>query len=122
MSLSFIVVGRPYWQGSNPYHLSKAGYRSPLGTPVRRHQPQRISPQFMKILCRLVQGLRFLALKDGATRKLKRWNPEEIPNLCETCGGFARRLPMHVIDRQLLQRHFLGFAQFYDTLHPLPGH
>ncbi|MGF6305040.1 hypothetical protein OKW42_008393 [Paraburkholderia sp. WC7.3d] len=29
---------------------------------------------------------------------------------------------MHVIDRQLLQRHFLGFAQFYDTLHPLPRH
>ncbi len=27
---------------------------------------------------------------------------------------------MHVIDRQLMQRHFLGFAQFYGTLHPLP--
>ncbi|MGF6851646.1 hypothetical protein OKW29_000532 [Paraburkholderia sp. CI3] len=29
---------------------------------------------------------------------------------------------MHVIDRQLLQRHFLGFAQFCDTLHPLSRH
>ncbi len=27
---------------------------------------------------------------------------------------------MHVIGRQLLQRRFLGFAEFYDTLHPLP--
>ncbi|WP_429553390.1 hypothetical protein [Paraburkholderia sp. MM5477-R1] len=77
----------------------------------------------MKILYRLVQGARFLALKDGATRKLKRWNPEEIPNRCQTCGGgFARRLPMQVIDRQLLQRHFLGVAQFHDTLHPLSRH
>ncbi|WP_429450651.1 hypothetical protein [Paraburkholderia sp. 40] len=75
----------------------------------------------MKILYRLVQGRVSLATKDGATRKLKRWNPEEIPNRCQTCGGFGGWLPMHVIDRQLLQRHFLGFAQFYDTLHPLPG-
>jgi hypothetical protein len=29
-------------------------------------------------------------------------------------------IPMFVIDRQLLQRHLLGLAQFYDTLHPLP--
>jgi len=32
------------------------------------------------------------------------------------------RVPMFVIDRQLLQRRFLGFAQFYNTLHPLPRH
>lgn len=31
-------------------------------------------------------------------------------------------VPMPVIDRQLLQRHFLGFTQVYDTLHPLPRH
>jgi hypothetical protein len=29
---------------------------------------------------------------------------------------------MFVIDRQLLQGRFLGFAQFYNTLHPLPRH
>jgi hypothetical protein len=29
---------------------------------------------------------------------------------------------MFVIDRQLLQRCFLGFAQFDNTLHPLPRH
>jgi hypothetical protein len=31
-------------------------------------------------------------------------------------------MPMFVIDRQLLQGRFLGFAQFYNTLHPLPRH
>jgi hypothetical protein len=32
------------------------------------------------------------------------------------------RVPMSVIDRQLLQGRFHGFAQFYNTLHPLPRH
>lgn len=32
------------------------------------------------------------------------------------------RVPMFVIDRQLLQRCFLGLAQFDNTLHPLPRH
>lgn len=32
------------------------------------------------------------------------------------------RVPMFVIGRQLLQRRFLGFAQFSNTLHPLPRH
>jgi hypothetical protein len=32
------------------------------------------------------------------------------------------RIPVFVIDRQLPQCHFLGFAQFYNTLHPLPRH
>ncbi len=44
-------------------------------------------PQFMSILCRLVQWSRFLVLKDGATKKMKCWNLDEIPNHWRTCRG-----------------------------------
>lgn len=36
--------------------------------------------------------------------------------------GSRARVPMFVIDRQLLQRQLLGLAQFYNALHQLPRH
>jgi hypothetical protein len=41
--------------------------------------------------------------------------------LQQTCRSRAR-IPVLVIDRKLLQCDFFGFAQFYNTLHPLPRH
>jgi hypothetical protein len=92
----------------------RARGRPPLWPPIRAHMPSSRHAH-SPVVDRLVTDAKL----PGDDLRFNLATEQQQARCPRT------RVPVPMIDRQLLQRYLLGFAQFNDTprpLHPLPRH